>query len=163
VEKRDWPFWWGDPQWGAPSRPVVGVTWYEALAYCRWLEGQLRARGAVGWIPDGYALRLPTEAEWEKAARGTEALRWPWGNEWQEGRANTKGAGLQQTSAVGLFPSGASPYSVLDMAGNVWEWTLSRWGRRSSAPDYGYPYQAGEGREALGGPDLRILRGGSWD
>ena len=162
VEKRDEPFWWGDPKWGAPSRPVVGVTWYEALAYCRWLERQLRDGGALEWIPDGYALRLPTEAEWEKAARGSEARRWPWGDAWQDGRANTREAGLGQTSTVGMFPAGTGPYGVLDMAGNVWEWTLTRWGRRWSGPDFGYPYQADDGREALGGPDLRIVRGGSW-
>jgi formylglycine-generating enzyme required for sulfatase activity len=70
---------------------------------------------------------------------------------------------LKQTSPVGIFPNGASPYHVLDMAGNVWEWTRSRWGRKSVyTPDYSYPYDPADGREDLCGPDLRVVRGGSW-
>jgi len=163
VERRDRPYWWNDAQWGADTRPVVGVTWYEALAYCRWLEQQLRAAGALSWLPAGYAARLPSEAEWEKAARGDKGLRWPWGNQWQEDHANTSEAGLNQTSPAGLFPHGKSPYDVLDLAGNVWEWTRSRWGKALlHAPDYGYPYDPKDGREELTGHDARVLRGGSW-
>jgi formylglycine-generating enzyme required for sulfatase activity len=69
---------------------------------------------------------------------------------------------LGATSAVGCFPAGASPCDALDMAGNVWEWTRSKWGRRIYDPDYGYPYDPTDGREELGGPDLRVVRGGSW-
>jgi formylglycine-generating enzyme required for sulfatase activity/energy-coupling factor transporter ATP-binding protein EcfA2 len=176
ADKRDWPYWWHDPQWAAPTRPVVGITWYEALAYCHWLQRQLQVPGfkfqvwrngrieARDLKPGTFAVRPPSEAEWEKAARGPKACRWPWGDTWQEGLANTSEAGLSQTSAVGLFPRGASPYGVLDMAGNVWEWTISRWGRTSIyKPDYGYPYRSGDGREELAGPDLRVVRGGSWD
>ncbi|MBM4431855.1 MAG: NACHT domain-containing protein, partial [Chloroflexi bacterium] len=160
AERRDRPFWWDDPQWGAPTRPVVGVTWYEALAYCRWLDERLRAAGALAWAPPDYFVRLPSEAEWEKAARGTQGLRWPWGNTWKKDRANIDETGLGQTSAVGLFPGGASPYGLLDMVGNVWQWTLSRWGRTSiNRPDYGYPYRSEDGREDAGGPDWRVVRG----
>jgi formylglycine-generating enzyme required for sulfatase activity len=114
-------------------------------------------------LPAGYRVHLPTEAQWEKTARGIDARRWPWGNNWQEGLANTNEADLNQTSPVGLFPGGASPYEVLDMAGNVWEWTTSRWGKTSVyKPDYAYPYRIDDGREGLNGSDLRVVRGGSW-
>jgi formylglycine-generating enzyme required for sulfatase activity len=111
----------------------------------------------------GLTIRLPSEAEWERAARGAGGRRWPWGDEWAGGHANTEEAGVGATSAVGTFPAGASPCGALDLAGNVWEWTTTRWGRTSiSRPDYGYPYDAADGREKLDGPDLRVLRGGSW-
>ncbi len=176
LEKRSRPYWWGDAKWGKTTRPVVGLTWYEASAYCNWLKAWLAqadapfkvwpaapvAAKALSW--QKACIRLPSEPEWEKAARGPAGLRWPWGNEWQADRANTEEAHLGETSAVGVFPAGASPYGVLDMSGNVWEWTRSRWGRRSiRMPDYGYPYRPDDGREASGGPDLRVVRGGSWN
>jgi formylglycine-generating enzyme required for sulfatase activity len=171
AEQRNHPYYWDDPHLGAANRPVIGISWYEAQAYCRWLEVQLQGAGGKLCVlgrgvltPDAaLTVRLPTEAEWEKAARGSDGRRWPWGNTWEEGRGNGKEAGLGQTSPVGLFPGGVGPYGLLDMAGNVWEWTSTRWGRRSGRrPDYGYPYARDDGREAGDGPDLRIVRGGSW-
>jgi formylglycine-generating enzyme required for sulfatase activity len=175
AERRDRPFWWDDPSWGLPNRPAVGVTWYEALAYCRWLEEQLQVSGCRLKVwQEGQTttchlqraalnVRLPSEAEWEKAARGAHGFTWPWGDEWVDGRANTEEAGIGETSAVGCFPSGASSCGGLDMAGNVWEWTHSKWGRTSTyRPDYAYPYDAEDGRESLDGPDFRVVRGGSW-
>jgi formylglycine-generating enzyme required for sulfatase activity len=164
-ERRDRPFGWEDPRWGAPNRPVVGITWHETLAYCRWLEAVLWDEGADFSALGGAAWRLslPSEAQWEKAARGPKGRHWPWGNTWAEDRTNTAEVGLQETSSVGLFPKGKSPYRVLDLAGNVWEWTTSRWGRKISEPDYRYPYEAADGREDLSGSDLRVVRGGSWD
>ena len=174
------PHWWGDLKWGAATRPVVGVTWYESLAYCRWLEEQLVAISAEqlagkrlsavqracwqGLAAGELHIALPSEAQWEKAARGPQAYCWAWGNQWQDDCANTDAAQLGETSPVGLFPSGENPYGLLDITGNTWEWTHSKWGRTDLVkPDYAYPYNPDDGRETLDGPDLRVVRGGSWD
>ncbi|MBN1137953.1 MAG: SUMF1/EgtB/PvdO family nonheme iron enzyme [Anaerolineae bacterium] len=173
-ERRDRPYWWDDPRLGLANRPVVGVSWYEAMAYCCWLEEQSNVAGCQLQVwRDGQlstcnfqrlTISLPSEAQWEKAARGTDGRKWPWGNEWAEGKANTQEAGIGQTSAVGCFPGGVSPYGCLDMAGNVWEWTRSKWGKSSiRRPDYGYPYDPADGRESLDGTDLRVVRGGAWN
>ncbi len=160
--KRHRPSWWNDPQWGASSRPVVGVCWYETLAYCRWLDEQLRDL-QPDLFSQGYILRLPTEAEWEKAGRGDEGRKWAWGDEWQADHANIDETNLKQTNPVGIFPKGATPGTGLfDLSGNVWEWTQSRWGTDPFNAEYRYPYKADDGRENLSGPHFRILRGGSW-
>lgn len=174
-EKRAQPYWWGDHKWSRPSRPVVGVNWYEASAYCSWLTSRLnhttlpfkiwptKTVDVARQQSKHIVVRLPSETEWEKAARGPQGWRWPWGNEWQADRANTEEAHLRETCAVGCFPGGDSRFGAADMAGNVWEWTRSRWGKRStSKPDYGYPYNKDDGREDLDGSDLRVVRGGSW-
>jgi formylglycine-generating enzyme required for sulfatase activity len=171
MEIRDWilarskcetPNWWGDPQWGAPNRPVVGVSWFEAAAYCRWLDESVRRAGLLPVeAPPAYRVRLPSEAEWEKASRGTDGRRWSWGNDWQEERANTREAGLGETSPVGLFPSADLPYGLFDMIGNTWEWTLSKWGIDGYNLSYAYPYRADDGRHKPDGKDWRVARGGS--
>lgn len=190
VEKRDHPYWWNHPQWGALSRPVVGLSWYESLAYCCWLNQQLTA-SAGQWLDrnnldrsarafwqglaDGRLIvALPTEAQWEKAARGGspllagdgkggEARRYPWGGEISPDHANYDDTGLKQTSPVGMFPRGGTPEGLLDMAGNTWEWTSSRWGKDPYTQEYKYPYKADDGREDLSGSHARVLRGGSWN
>jgi len=131
------------PPRGKDQHPVVSVSWYDAMAYCRWLVQVT-----------GKPYRLPTEAEWEKAARGTEGPKYPWGDAWDAGRCNTKESGREDTTPVGLYPEGASPYGLLDMAGNVWEWT--------SSLHWAYPYQPDDGREDHSTPESRVLRGGSW-
>lgn len=124
---------------GEGDHPVTHVDWYDANAFARWV-------GA----------RLPTEAEWEKAARGTDGRTWPWG----ETRADSTRAHFCQpvkhsgTCAVTDHPSGASPYGVLDMAGNVWEWVSSIY-----RP---YPYEAQDGRQERKSGAERVLRGGSF-
>jgi formylglycine-generating enzyme required for sulfatase activity len=120
------------------NHPRERVTWYGAVAFCRWLSDKL-----------GYEVRLPTEWEWQQAATGGEADRaYPWGPDWKEDHTNSQEAGIGQTSAVGMFPAGASPVGALDMTGNVWEWCLN---------EYNKPSNTG-----LGGEEWRVLRGGSW-
>ncbi len=140
------PGYWDDPKWNGDNHPVVGISWYEAVAYVRWLSSQT-----------GCDFRLPTEAEWEKAARGPDGLIWPWGNTWKEGRCNSEEAGIGKTTPVGSYPKGASPYGALDMAGNVWEWTATRWRKD-------YPYVVGDEwtAEYLAGESGRLIRGGNW-
>ena len=141
------PAYWNEAQWNGDTQPVVGVSWFEAVAYCRWLSKQT-----------GHEFRLPSEAEWEKAARGPDDLIWPWGNTWEAGRSNSGEAGGKQTTPVGQYPTGASPYGALDMAGNVWEWGATKWQT--------YPYQLEDEYEwqatYLAADVGRVFRGGSW-
>ncbi len=132
------------------NHPVVRVSWDDAQAYCKWLN---ETRGNE--LPQGLVFRLPTEAEWEKAARGEFGFEWPWGNESDENKCNSKEGHKGGTTPVGAYsPAGDSPYGAADMAGNVWEWTQSLF--------KGYPYRAGDGREDLKASGARVLRGGSW-
>jgi formylglycine-generating enzyme required for sulfatase activity len=141
------PRYWDDARWNNPSQPVVGVNWYEAVAYCRWLTATLN---------DGYVYRLPTEAEWERAARGPQGWAYPWGDAWQEGFCNSKEAGLEQTSPAGLFPQGATSEGVHEMVGNVWEWCRDWYAEDA--------YAESEPRNPTGpaSGSSRVLRGGSW-
>jgi formylglycine-generating enzyme required for sulfatase activity len=144
----------GKPPKGKGDHPVVYVSWHDAVAYCRWLA-------EVTGRPYG----LPSEAEWEKGARGSDGRIWPWGNQWDAERCNCEEGGKGDTTPVGAYPQGASPYGLLDMAGNVWEWTRSLWGEDEINPSFKYPYDPADGREDLDAPGtvLRVLRGGSWD
>jgi hypothetical protein len=105
------PAHWRDPEFNAPNQPVVGVSWWEAEAFCRWAGGA-----------------LPTEQQWEAAARGPEGLVYPWGDEWEDDICNSDEAQLGGTSAVGIFPRDESPFGLKDMVGNVWEWCADSWG-----------------------------------
>jgi len=145
------PRYWEDEKWNDPSQPVVGVSWYEAVAYCNWLAAKT-----------GRDYRLPTEAEWEKAARSTDGRRYPWGNDWDPNRCNNEETGPGHTTPVGQHPDGDSPYGVSEMVGQVWEWCSSKYGGSGDKLKFGYPYTTGDGREDLEGDDTRILRGGSW-
>lgn len=137
---------WEGPATGDDNLPVVEVNWFEAVAYCRWLTAK-----------KGIAFRLPTEAEWEKAARGPDGRIWPWGNTWEPGRCNSEELELGRRSPVGSFPAGTSVYGVHDMAGNVWEWCATMNGR-------GYPYALeDEWHDAYLEQDKpRRLRGGAF-
>ncbi len=139
-----------------PNHPVVVVTWYEAAAFCGWLTERLRAAGELG--PD-EAVTLPSEPQWEKAARGTDGRVYPWGDEPDPERANYDDTGVGATSAVGCFPGGASPYGALDMSGNVWEWCRTKW--QESYQDYGGDDLMGPAND-LEGDALRVLRGGAF-
>jgi hypothetical protein len=117
------PRFWDDRKWNRATQPVVGVCWYEAEAYCNWLD-----ETRTGLRDDEYA-RLPTVAEWEAAARGGQpklrsgAQDYPWRGPFDPARANTKESNLGQTTPVHMYPAGATPEGVCDLIGNVWEWT----------------------------------------
>jgi formylglycine-generating enzyme required for sulfatase activity len=180
-EQAETPYDFGEP-FNLPNHPVVGVTWYEALAFTYWLTERLceSANQRVGEAAGGaeremwegltagrLVVRLPSEAEWEKGGRGGAqggARRYPWGDEPDPERANYYDTGIGSTSAVGCFPGGASPYGCLDMAGNVWEWTSSLWGEDVMKPEFKYPYDPTDGRENLEAGDhvCRVLRGGAF-
>jgi sulfatase modifying factor 1 len=135
---------------GKEYHPVVQVSWQDAMAYCQWLN---QAHG--GKLPEGWYFRLPTEAEWEKAARGKYGQEWPWGSEFDPKKCNSSEGGVKGTTEVGAYsPQGDSPYGVADMVGNVWEWTHTLF--------KDYPYQAEDGREAEKDSGFRLLRGGSF-
>jgi formylglycine-generating enzyme required for sulfatase activity len=143
---------WKPPE-GKEEHSVVNVSWYDVLAYCAWLSKVT-----------GKSYRLPSEPEWEKGARGTDGRIYPWGNARDVQRCNSNESGVLKTAAVGAYPAGASPYGLLDMAGNVWEWTLSLWGKGRDESDFKYPYRPGDGRENLEADAsvLRVLRGGAF-
>jgi toxoflavin biosynthesis protein ToxD len=131
------------------ENPVVGVSRQDALAYCEWLSSQPEA------IQEGARYRLPSEAEWERAARGADTRTFPWGDSFDPWRCNTIESGRRTTTQVGIFsPGGDSPWGISDLAGNVWEWTASLF-----KP---YPYDPLDGREDLGAKGLGVVRGGSW-
>lgn len=135
-----------EPRWPIYNHPRERVSWYDTIAFCRWLSSKL-----------GYEIRLPTEQEWEKAARGTDGRIYPWGaEEYSSGYANIAekyyniGAhDLKRTTAVGIYPQAASPYGVLDMIGNVFEWCLN---------EYDNPLKT-----RTEGDVRRAVRGGSWE
>lgn len=139
------------------DHPVTGISWHDAVAYCAWLA-----------TSTGRAYRLPTEAEWEKAAAwdGQQARPFPWGAAFDAERCNSVAAGLEDTSPVTRYsPGGDSFYGCTDMLGNVQEWTSTLWGAEVDASAYPYPYRPADGREAAN-PNLyrtfRIHRGGSY-
>lgn len=144
---------------GLDSWPVVRVSLDDARAFCRWLTARRRESGL---LEDGWEMRLPSEAEWEKAARGSDDRLYPWGDEPDPDRANCAETGIGEVGAVGCFPGGASPYGCEEMSGNVWEWTLSLWGPGPGDPAFLYPYDPADGREDQGAPPevFRVLRGG---
>ena len=140
------PLYWHDRKWNGANFPVVGVSWYEAAAYAAWLSQTT-----------GIKYALPTEAQWEKAARGSKGLIYPWGNKFDKNKCNSFEGGLGRTSPVGLFSGGASPYDCLDMAGNVWEWCADWYGK-----DY-YKKSPARNPQGPSSGSLRVFRGGSWD
>jgi formylglycine-generating enzyme required for sulfatase activity len=138
----DRPGYWDDPALSSPARPVVGVNWFEASAYCNWLSAVT-----------GTEIRLPTEFEWERAARGEDGRVYPWGNEFDPKKCNSVEGQIYRTTPIGLFPNGVSPHGIFDASGNVAEWTAN-WYKAYSGQkedlqdDYGEKY--------------RTIRGGSW-
>jgi formylglycine-generating enzyme required for sulfatase activity len=121
------------------DHPVTGITLFEAEAYCRWLSAQ-----------KGRVVRLPTEEEWERAARGDDGRPWPWGEEWRPGLTNTLEGDVNHTTPTGSLAADRSPCGAVDMAGNAQEWTASVY---TPLPDEAF----------VAGADLRVVRGGSYN
>jgi formylglycine-generating enzyme required for sulfatase activity len=160
---------------GLDNHPVVWVSWYEARKYCQWLTRKLiglskddiTGREQLFWqgLCDGSTVvTLPSEAEWEKAARGQNGSTYPWGDEIDPDKANYRDTGIGTTSPVGCFPAGLSPYGVADMSGNTWNWMRSLMGKDLKKLEFGYPYDPSDGRENLDAePEvLRGMRGGAF-
>ena len=147
--QKDAPEFWDDVDVGiaCPNHPVVGICWYEAMAFCRWL---------TEYLADGYIYRLPSEAEWEYAARGAARRRYAWGDQPPDAERACFKRNYDYTIPVGCLPSGATPDGLFDMTGNVWEWTCSVF-----RP---YPYDPQDGREDASDPAQKhfTLRGGAW-
>lgn len=139
------PLFWGETTWCGNGRlPVIGVSWYEAVAYCHWFSEET-----------GQTYRLPTEAEWEKAARGVDGRYYPWGDEFDAAKCNCRASSPGHTLPIGQHGSAdESPFGCAEMAGNSSDWTLSQF-----RP---YPYDASDGRNELAGTTERVTRGGSW-
>jgi formylglycine-generating enzyme required for sulfatase activity len=133
------------------NHPREQVNWYQAMAFCRWLSYKLGGSYALEDVAS-WAVRLPTELEWEKAARGTDGRIYPYGDTFDGRKANTRELAVGTTTVVGIFPSGASPYGVLDMSGNVWEWCLSDYNTPADYPN----------NENISTSNTRVLRGGSF-
>ncbi|MCP4401593.1 MAG: formylglycine-generating enzyme family protein, partial [bacterium] len=131
------PDWWGG-EFDLPNHPVVGVSWYEATAYCVWFTERLQETGS---LTEDRKIRLPNETEWEKAARGPDGRIYPWGNEIDPEFANYNDTDLGATSAVGCFPRGQNRHGCEEMAGNVWEWCQDLYDSSGSG---------------------RVIRGGYW-
>jgi serine/threonine-protein kinase len=146
--------WEGEIPSGKEDHPVVYVSWNDAMAFCEWLSRET-----------GKGFVLPSEAEWEKAARGADGRIYPWGDEIPTAELCNFSGNVGDTTPLGNYSlAGDSPYKCADMAGNVWEWTRSLWGTDWSEPDFGYPYDSEDGRENLeAGDDVcRVLRGGAF-
>jgi iron(II)-dependent oxidoreductase len=144
------------------NAPATDLSWHDARDFCAWITPIWRAEGRIG-AED--IVRLPTEAEWECAARGaqpaSDAQVYPWSGPWAALRCNSEEAGVNDRCAVGLFPAGRSLFGCDDMAGQVWEWCSTNWGEDMATPSFRYPY-ADDGREdADAAPGVRrVLRGG---
>lgn len=158
---------------GRNNEPVTEISWFDALDFCTHLTRLWETR-----LPPGWAVTLPSEAQWEKAARGGEMLltqpsivhladfsaclaaspaicnnpfmgrAYPWGETFDPEKANTEGV-IEECSALGCYATGASPWGCEDMAGNIWEWTRSLWGNRLGIAEFGYPYRSQDGREVI--------------
>jgi formylglycine-generating enzyme required for sulfatase activity len=159
----DWKKCWTDTGWAKkmnargptdysetlvlPNHPRIGINWYEAMAFCRWLDYRFQERGE---LTKNLQVRLPTETEWEKFARGTDSRRYPWGDQFDAQFCNV--LNLESTTAVGIFPNGASPYGVCDVIGNAWKWCLTKWNPDEFSPE----------DNTVNGDSPRCYRGGSW-
>lgn len=162
------PRFWDDRKWRCPNCPVVGICWYEAVAFTNWLTRTGK---------DGHTYRLPSEEEWQAAAAGKEGRTYPWGNDWNEKGCNNSEI-ISKPSAVGVFEKGDTPAGdkslssqISDLAGNVWEWTSSGYSEKEVLEDAVFLVKAQElydekkyveAYDIYKGKNLPVLRGSSW-
>ncbi len=151
------------------NHPVVYIDWFNAVDYCNWLTNQLMESQDTPYQikelfeTEGFYLTLPSEAEWEKAARGQDGRIYPWGDIFVHDRLNYEDTKIARTSPVGCFDQGNSPYQIKEMSGNVCEWTRSIYGKNGMNTDCLYPYNFSDGRENMLDKTLaRVIRGGYW-
>jgi formylglycine-generating enzyme required for sulfatase activity/archaellum biogenesis ATPase FlaH len=158
------PRFWDERKWNCPNLPVVGVCWYEADAFARWLTLKRN---------HSFVYKLPSEIQWQAAAAGKEQREYPWGNEWDENKCNNEKAGIEKTSSVGIFKSGNTPEGVSDLSGNVWEWTASDYHLKKEAEDFKFDKNIQELIDKADWDnyveklrktknDVPVIRGGSW-
>ena len=145
-----------------PRHPVTQVSFRDGQAFCNWLKGPSNPDLQSFLDARGWDLRMPTEAEWERAARGTDGRDFPWGDESPNGNRCNYGMRLKDTTPVDFYLQGRSQDGVFDMAGNVWEWTTTRWNSTKDQPPYPYPYHPDQNREDPNGKGPRVMRGGSF-
>jgi formylglycine-generating enzyme required for sulfatase activity len=147
IEQSEFP---NEPSWQESNSPRETVSWYEAIAFCRWLTHKYRDKGLLQKNTD---IRLPTEWQWQHAATGGDGDReYPWPVGWDPNRCNSRECRLNRTMAVGMYLSGATVHGVLDMAGNVWEWCLNMYENPDALTANDIDKSGGE----------RVIRGGSW-
>ncbi len=138
-QKGGWkqPLFWDKPDWTGNNQPVTGVSWYEAVAFCRWISAVT-----------GENIKLPSQPAWVRAAQGDDGRVYPWGNEWDKTRCNNNDLKIKKTTPVTQFEGlGDSPFGVVDMAGNVSEWCSTNWMTGSDDPE---------------GAEVRVFAGASW-
>ncbi len=137
-EKAGWtePRYWRNVDWNTPEQPIVGVSWFEAQAFCNWLSSL-----------NGKSITLPSEQQWQRAAQGEDGRFYPWGNVEPQAELCNWNRLIDETTPVTCYPKGASPFGVFDLCGNVWEWCATGWE---------------SGTAVSGSREPRLLRGGSW-
>ena len=162
--KAEQPRLWNDRKWKCPNSPVVGVSWYEAYAFTRWLSLERK---------DGYEYRLLSEKEWQAVAGGLDGRKYPWGDKWDKRKCNNLEIKIEKTSPVGVFKEGNTPDGISDLSGNVWEWMLSDYDSRKELDDFAFDKEMQElvekdkineylSKLKEKERHLPVLRGGSW-